>query len=42
MLKTWQYTLAFTVHTLVISWCLYFLVPDHTELGGARKGGSFL
>jgi hypothetical protein len=38
-LKTWQYTLVFILQALAIAFDLYFLAPDHTELGGKRRGG---
>jgi hypothetical protein len=38
-LKAWQYTLAFTLKALAIAYCVYFLAPTHTELGGKRIVG---
>jgi hypothetical protein len=39
VLKTWQYALSWIQHTLSMAFCLYFLTPDHTGLGGKRRGG---
>ena len=32
-LKTWQYTLAFVLHTLAMSWFIFLLTPDQNKVG---------
>jgi hypothetical protein len=38
-LKAWQCALAFILQALSSSWCIYFLVPAYTDLGGRRGAG---